>query len=82
MPVITINTLELTDKQKRNIAKKFTKILSDSTKVPEDRIYILFNSYPLSDIAAGGVLNCDLDDEILLNFDTKYTEELRKKKKK
>ena len=57
MPVIMIHTLELTEEQKKVIAKKYTKILSDLTNVPEDRIYCFFSGYPLDDIAAGGVLN-------------------------
>jgi 4-oxalocrotonate tautomerase len=80
MPVITVNTLELTDEQKRTVAKKYTAILSELTKVPEERIYVFFNSYPLDGIAAGGVLNSDLDPSILENFVIKYTEELKKSK--
>lgn len=78
MPVITINALELTDDQKRTIAKEYTATLSKLTKVPEERIYVLFNDYPLNSIAAGGVLNSDLDPEILKNFVIKYTEDLKK----
>jgi phenylpyruvate tautomerase PptA (4-oxalocrotonate tautomerase family) len=54
MPVITINALELTNDQKRTIAKEYTATLSKLTKVPEERIYVLFNDYPLNSIAAGG----------------------------
>ena len=79
MPVITVNTLELMESQKREIAQKFTKILSESTKVPEERIYVLFNSYPLDGIAAGGHLVSEYppgpDDFII-----KYTDDLKKRK--
>jgi len=80
MPVITVNTLELMESQKREIAQKFTKILSESTKVPEERIYVLFNGYPLDGIAAGGHLVSEFppgpDDFII-----KYTDDLKKGKK-
>ena len=82
MPVVTVHTLELTSKQKRIVAKKFTSILSELTKVPEERIYILFQSYPVEDISMGGVLNADLDISILKQFVCKYTEDLKKSKKK
>lgn len=82
MPVVTVNTLELTVEQKRTVATKFTTILSELTKVPEDRIYILFNSYPLQDISMGGVLNADLDISILKNFVCKFTEELKESESK
>ncbi len=79
MPVIQISTLELTDEQKMDIASKFTKILSDSTKVPEDRIYCMFHDFPLNSIAAGGHLVSEFppgpDD-----FNIKYTAELKKKR--
>jgi len=42
MPVIMIHTLELTEEQKKRIAKKYTKILSEETNVPEERIYAFF----------------------------------------
>jgi phenylpyruvate tautomerase PptA (4-oxalocrotonate tautomerase family) len=80
MPVITVNTLELMESQKREIAQKFTKILSDCTKVPEERIYVLFNGYALDGIAAGGHLVSEFppgpDDFII-----KYTDDLKKGKK-
>jgi phenylpyruvate tautomerase PptA (4-oxalocrotonate tautomerase family) len=74
MPVIMIHSLELRDEQKRDIAQKFTQILSESTKVPESAIYIFFGDYPLQSIAAGGMLNSELPDEVLAQFDIKYNE--------
>ncbi|MGM0438308.1 MAG: hypothetical protein ACQEQD_08540 [Bacillota bacterium] len=56
MPVITIQSLELTKKQKERIADDFIKILSEETKVPEDRIYLFFDGYELEDAAANRVL--------------------------
>jgi len=65
MPVIMIHTLELTEEQKKRIAKKYTKILSEETNVPEERIYAFFAGYSIEDIAAGGVLNSELPQEVL-----------------
>ncbi|MBU1105310.1 MAG: tautomerase family protein [Candidatus Riflebacteria bacterium] len=79
MPVIQVHTLALMEEQKKDIAKKFTKILSDSTKVPEDRIYVLFSGYELAGIAAGGHLVSETppgpDD-----FNIQYTDDLKKGK--
>lgn len=52
MPVITIQSLELTKEQKERIADQFIEILSEETKVPEDRIYLFFDGYELEDAAA------------------------------
>lgn len=77
MPVIMVNSLELLDYQKKNIAKKMTQVLAHETNVPEEMVYVFFGSYPLSSIAAGGVLNSDVPVEILKNFITKDTEILK-----
>ena len=55
MPVITIQSLELTDEQKDILADKFITILSELTKVPKDRIYLFFDGYPLEDAACNGI---------------------------
>ncbi|EKD83038.1 MAG: hypothetical protein ACD_39C00924G0003 [uncultured bacterium] len=79
MPVIQVHTLALMEEQKKDIAKKFTKILSDSTKVPEERIYVMFSGYELDGIAAGGHLVSEFppgpDDFII-----QYTDDLKKGK--
>ena len=59
MPAIIVNSLELTDGQKRVLAETFTRAFSEQTKVPVDRIYVFFAGYPLSDAAAGGRLFAD-----------------------
>jgi len=41
MPSIVIHSLELTDEQKEVIAEKFITTLSELTKVPKDRIYLV-----------------------------------------
>jgi phenylpyruvate tautomerase PptA (4-oxalocrotonate tautomerase family) len=78
MPVIMLHSLELLEEQKKRIAKKYTQILSEETKVPEERIYCFFSGYSVEDIAAGGVLNSEVPDEIMKGFVTKYSEELKK----
>jgi len=78
MPVIMIHTLELLEEQKKTIAKKYTEILAEQTKVPPDRIYVFFSGYPLDGIAAGGVLNSEVPAEILAQFETKFTEEMKR----
>ncbi len=82
MPVISIHSLELVEEQKKRIAKKYTKILSEETLVPEERIYVFFSGYDVEDIAAGGILNSELPDEVLKQFHTKYSEHLREIDKK
>jgi 4-oxalocrotonate tautomerase len=76
MPVIMIHTLELTEAQKKVIAKKYTEILSEATNVPADRVYVFFNSYPLDGISAGGMLNSELPDSVLKQFNIKYSADL------
>jgi quinol monooxygenase YgiN/phenylpyruvate tautomerase PptA (4-oxalocrotonate tautomerase family) len=73
MPVIMVHTLDLLEEQKKVIAKKYTEILAELTKVPEERIYVFFSGYPLEGIAAGGVLNSDVPAEMLDQFITKLT---------
>jgi phenylpyruvate tautomerase PptA (4-oxalocrotonate tautomerase family) len=82
MPVIMIHSLELLEEQKKRIAQKYTKILSEETKVPEEKIYTFFSGYDVEDIAAGGVLNSELPDKVMKQFVTKYSQELKAIEKK
>lgn len=59
MPAIIINSIEMTDEQKREIAACFISKFSEVTQVPKERIYLFFNGYGLNDVSAGGVLFCD-----------------------
>jgi len=79
VPVIMVHSLELLEEQKKEIAKKYTEILSEQTKVPADRIYVFFSGYPLDSISAGGVLNSDLPREVLEQFVIKETAGKHKK---
>ena len=56
MPCITIQSLELNEEQKVFLAEHFTKLFSQVTSVPEDRIYLFFDGYPLDRAAKGGKL--------------------------
>jgi|GEM_PF-371078 len=78
MPVVTVNALKLEEKQKKIIAREYTRILSRVTNVPEKNVYVFFGGYPLSDIAAGGVLNSALPDSVLQSFNIQYSKHLEK----
>ncbi len=56
MPAITIQSLELTETQKKILAEKYIEIFSELTNVPKDRIYLFFDGYPLQDVACNGML--------------------------
>lgn len=56
MPAITIQSLELTDKQKDILAEKFISAFSEVTNVPKDRIYLFFDGYTLDNVATDGIL--------------------------
>ncbi|MCK4668322.1 tautomerase family protein [Candidatus Dependentiae bacterium] len=56
MPAITVQSLELTDEQKKILAEKFAGLLSDLTKVPIDRIYVFFDGYTPDNCAKGNIL--------------------------
>jgi len=71
MPVITIQSLELTQDQKKILAEKYIDILSEVTKVPKDRIYLFFDGYPLEDAACNGVLFSERPPKVAIG---KFTE--------
>ena len=56
MPCITIQSLELNEEQKVFLAENFTRLFSQVSSVPEDRIYMFFDGYPLDSAAKGGKL--------------------------
>lgn len=56
MPAITIQSLELSEEQKEILAETFTSKFSELTKVPQDRIYVFFDGYPLDSCAKGGMI--------------------------
>lgn len=77
MPVIMINSLELLDYQKKNIAKRVTEVLSRETNVPEEAVYVFFGGYPLNGISAGGVLNSNVPTDIMKMFITSDIEKIK-----
>ncbi len=56
MPAITVQSLELAEEQKAFLAEKFIALFSEVTKVPQDRIYLFFDGYPLNCAVKGGKL--------------------------
>jgi len=56
LPVINIQSIELTQDMREKIAKKFAKIFAEETIVEEEDIYIFFDSYPPKEVARGKVL--------------------------
>ncbi len=60
MPAIIINSIEMTDEQKRVLADKFISAFSEVTNVPKDRVYLFFNGYGLNEVATGGKLFSEL----------------------
>ena len=60
MPAIIINSIEMTDEQKKVIADKFISTFSEVTNVPKDRVYLFFNGYGLNEVATGGKLFSEL----------------------
>lgn len=56
MPAITVQSIELTQKQKEILAKEYATLFSKVTNVPLDRIYVFFNGYSLDNVAKGDEL--------------------------
>lgn len=60
MPAIIVNSIEMTEGQKRTLAEKFITAFSEVTNVPKDRVYLFFNGYSLDSVATGGKLFSEL----------------------
>ena len=60
MPAIIVNSLEMTQEQKRIIAEKFITTFSEVRNVPKDRVYLFFDGYTLDNAAVGGKLFSDM----------------------
>jgi phenylpyruvate tautomerase PptA (4-oxalocrotonate tautomerase family) len=56
MPVITMQSLPLTDEQRSTLAEAFSRTVSEVTHVPEDKIYVFFSEHALNCTAKGGKL--------------------------
>lgn len=59
MPVIHIDSNELSRKQKRKLVKSITQISSEITGLPESTITIIIREVPAEDVGVGGILLCD-----------------------
>ena len=55
MPAITVKSIELSDIQKRVLAKKYVEIFSEITNVPKDRVYIFFDGHELENVGTAGI---------------------------
>lgn len=78
MPVVSVQSLELEEKQKKYIAREYARILSQAADIPKENVYVFFGGFPLDGIAAGGVLNSALPDSVLSKFNIKYAKHMEK----
>ncbi len=72
MPAITVQSIELRQEQKEKIAAEFTRIFSELTAVPQDRIYVFFDGYTLDNVARGDFIFAKNPPATLI---AKYNEE-------
>ena len=58
MPTVRVDLLDtkITLKQKRQIAKSLTKVVSETLGYPDDKVVIMFRRTSKADIARGGKL--------------------------
>ncbi|MCE5285463.1 MAG: 2-hydroxymuconate tautomerase family protein [Pelosinus sp.] len=60
MPYVQIDMIEgRTTEQKREMAKKITKVISETAKCPEEAIHIIIREAKKEHIAKGGILVAD-----------------------
>jgi len=62
MPVITIETTELTKEQKSRIVDLFTRNASEITGIPEQAFTIIFHEIPRENFGVGRVLLSEIKD--------------------
>ncbi len=55
MPAITVKSIELSEIQKKVLAKKYVEIFSEITNVPKDRVYIFFDGHELNNVGTAGI---------------------------
>ena len=55
MPAITVKSIELAERQKKILAKKYVEIFSEITNVPKDRVYIFFDGHELNNVGTAGI---------------------------
>lgn len=71
MPAITVKSIELSDIQKKVLAKKYVEIFSEITNVPKDRVYIFFDGHELENVGTAGIRFSDKPSKAW----SKFTEE-------
>ena len=71
MPAITVKSIELAERQKKILAKKYVEIFSEITNVPKDRVYIFFDGHELNNVGTAGIRFSDHPSKAW----SKFTEE-------
>lgn len=59
MPIITFDGPKLTKEQKAEMARGFTKVAQEITKLPEPAFIVLLKESDLENVAVGGTLLSD-----------------------
>ena len=62
MPVIIIESNQISTEKKRKLVEKMTKIASEVYELPENTVTILIRELEREDIGVGGKLLSDLDE--------------------
>ena len=71
MPAISVKSIELSDLQKKVLAKRYIEIFSEITNVPKDRVYIFFDGHELDNVGTAGIRFSDHPSKAW----SKFTEE-------
>jgi len=59
MPIITFDGPKLSKEQKAEMAKGFTKVASDVTKIPEKAFIVMLKEIESENVSVGGTLLSD-----------------------
>lgn len=71
MPAISVKSIELSELQKKVLAKRYVEIFSAITNVPKDRVYIFFDGHELNNVGTAGIRFSDHPSKAW----SKFTEE-------
>lgn len=63
MPVITLESAQLNQKQKELLIKELTATASKIMNIPEQSYYVFLNTHDMDNIGAGGKLLADFLNE-------------------
>jgi phenylpyruvate tautomerase PptA (4-oxalocrotonate tautomerase family) len=58
LPTVRVDLVDtkITLKQKRELARSLTRVVSETLGDPKDRVMVVFNSRARTDVARGGIL--------------------------